>query len=39
MFSSSMFVETPENEIMGEIHMDWHVYRRRSDELPSHNGY
>mmetsp|Transcript_19773 Transcript_19773/g.78742 ORF Transcript_19773/g.78742 Transcript_19773/m.78742 type:complete len:439 (+) Transcript_19773:145-1461(+) len=29
MVSTSMYVETLEGETMGEIHMDWHLYRRR----------
>lgn len=27
--STSMFVETPEGEVMGEVYMNWHLYRRR----------
>ncbi len=24
-----MFVETPEGDLIGEVHMNWHLYRRR----------
>mmetsp|Transcript_5004 Transcript_5004/g.15013 ORF Transcript_5004/g.15013 Transcript_5004/m.15013 type:complete len:459 (-) Transcript_5004:2603-3979(-) len=29
VFSTSMYAETPTAEVLGEIHMDWHLYRRR----------
>uniref|UniRef100_A0A7S1EU82 Phospholipid scramblase n=1 Tax=Timspurckia oligopyrenoides TaxID=708627 RepID=A0A7S1EU82_9RHOD len=29
--SSSLFVETPNGDIIGEIHMNWHPWRRRYD--------
>ena len=29
VFSTSMFVETPEGILLGEVHMNWHIYRRR----------
>ncbi|KAA8496888.1 Phospholipid scramblase family protein [Porphyridium purpureum] len=27
--STSLFVETPTGELIGEVHMKWHLYRRR----------
>lgn len=29
IISTSMFVETPEGEVLGEVHMNWHMWRRR----------
>lgn len=29
LISSSVFVETPDGDLIGEIHMDWHLWRRR----------
>lgn len=29
LVSSSVFVETPEGESLGEVHMNWHLWRRR----------
>lgn len=31
LVSSSVFVETPEGESLGEVHMNWHLWRRRYD--------
>lgn len=31
LVSSSVFVETPDGESLGEVHMNWHVWRRRYD--------
>ncbi|CAN8070461.1 unnamed protein product [Agarophyton chilense] len=29
LISTSIFVETPEGEVIGEVHMNWHMWRRR----------
>lgn len=29
LISTSIFVETPEGEVLGEVHMNWHMWRRR----------
>lgn len=29
LISSSIYVETPEGEQLGEVHMNWHLWRRR----------
>eukprot|EP00177_Eucheuma_denticulatum_P004439 GFKZ01008063.1.p1 GENE.GFKZ01008063.1~~GFKZ01008063.1.p1 ORF type:complete len:467 (+),score=60.27 GFKZ01008063.1:106-1506(+) len=29
LVSSSVFVETPDGQVIGKVHMDWHVWRRR----------
>lgn len=29
MISTSIYVETPEGEVLGEVHMNWHAWRRR----------
>lgn len=29
LISSSVLVETPNGELLGEVHMDWHMWRRR----------
>eukprot|EP00178_Gracilaria_changii_P024082 TRINITY_DN726_c0_g1_i11.p3 TRINITY_DN726_c0_g1~~TRINITY_DN726_c0_g1_i11.p3 ORF type:complete len:478 (+),score=98.90 TRINITY_DN726_c0_g1_i11:4695-6128(+) len=31
LVSSSIFVETPQGEVLGEVHMHWHMWRRRYD--------
>lgn len=29
LISTSMFIETPQGETLGEVHMNWHMWRRR----------
>lgn len=29
LISTQIFVETPEGDVLGEVHMDWHLWRRR----------
>lgn len=29
--STSIFVEAPDGEVLGEVHMNWHLWRRRYD--------
>lgn len=29
LISSSVLIETPNGELLGEVHMDWHLWRRR----------
>lgn len=31
LVSTSVFVEAPDGETLGEVHMNWHVWRRRYD--------
>lgn len=31
LISTSIYVETPEKELLGEVHMNWHLWRRRYD--------
>lgn len=29
LFSTSIFIESAEGEVLGEVHMNWHMWRRR----------